>query len=47
MQRLNRNFTGRTYCNRKDTIEEGNQALGTHTNMQGQPMRNMIRNNIA
>jgi hypothetical protein len=47
MQGLNNNFTGRPYCKKKETSQEGYQEENTQTNVQGQPMKNMIRKKSA
>jgi hypothetical protein len=43
MKGLNRNLTGRPYCKQKETIQAGYQEANTQTNVQGQPMKKMIR----
>jgi hypothetical protein len=47
MQGMNRNFTYRPYYKKKETRQEGYQEENTQTNVQGQPMKNMIRNNTT
>jgi hypothetical protein len=47
MQGLNSNFVGRPYCKKKETSQAGHQEADTQTNVQGKPMKNMIRKNIA
>ena len=47
MQGLNSNFTGRPYYKLKETSQAGYQKANTHTNVQGKPMKRMIRKNIA
>ena len=47
MQGLNNNLIRRSYCKKKETSQEGYQEENTHTNVQGQPMKTMIRNKYA
>ena len=47
MQGLNINFTSRPYYKQKETSQEGYQEANTQTNVQGQPMKKMIRNNTT
>jgi hypothetical protein len=47
IQLLINNFTGRPYYKKKDTSQEGYQEENTQTNVQGQPMKNIIRNITA
>jgi hypothetical protein len=47
MKGLNSKFTGRPYCKLKETSQAGYQKENTHTNVQGQPMKKMIRKNIT
>ena len=47
MQGLNSHFTGRPYCMQKETRQTRYQEANTQTNVQGQPMKNMIRKNTA
>jgi hypothetical protein len=47
MEGPNNNFTYRPHCKQKETSQEGYQEENTHTNVQGQPMKNMIRKNTA
>jgi hypothetical protein len=47
MKALNRSFTYRPYYKQKERSQAGYQEANTHTNVQGQAMKNMIRKNIA
>jgi hypothetical protein len=44
---LDNSFTSRPHCNKKETIQAGYQKENTQTNVKEQPMKNMIRKNIA
>jgi hypothetical protein len=43
MQGLRNNLIYRPYCNKKETNQAGYQEENTHPNMQGKPMRNIMR----
>jgi hypothetical protein len=47
MQGLNNNFTGRPYSKQKETSQVGYQEEKTQTNVQGKPMKKMIRKNTT
>jgi hypothetical protein len=47
MKGLNNNFTCRPYYKKKETSQEGYEEANTQTNVQGQPIKNMIRNNTT
>jgi hypothetical protein len=47
MQGLNSSFTYIRHCKKKETIQARYQEANTQTNVQGQLMKKMIRNNIA
>jgi hypothetical protein len=47
MQGLNSSFKSMPYCKKKEISQEGYQESNTQTNVQGHPMKNMIRKNTA
>jgi hypothetical protein len=47
MQGMNINFTGVPYCKKKETSQAGHKESNTQTNVQGQPIKNMIRKETA
>jgi hypothetical protein len=47
MQGLNKNFKGIPYYKKKETSQVGYQEANTQTNVQGPPMKKMIRQKTA